>query len=198
MIQEPPFDHRKAAQAINFFARANGGEIGKLRTLKLVYFADRYHLRKYGRPITHDQYWAMRHGPVASGVKDLFELDSASPEERHYAEALFEPGAKEHKVRSIRDVDATVLSESDMEALRFAWERFGRGGGIVEKTHQYPEWKRHESRLTAGLTRAPMSYEDFLADPPDGVEPCHPLSEAERSARIEQLRETAEAASLWR
>lgn len=64
------FAYKKAAQTLNYFAIKNGGEIDKLHALKLVFFADRYHLRKYGRPITNDQYWAMRFGPVASGVKD--------------------------------------------------------------------------------------------------------------------------------
>lgn len=59
------FAYRKAAQALNYFAIQNGGEIEKLQALKLIYFADRYHLRKYGRPITNDQYWAMNFGPVA-------------------------------------------------------------------------------------------------------------------------------------
>ena len=72
------FAYKKATQALNFFAIENGGEIEKLHALKLIFFADRYHLRKYGRPITNDQYWAMRLGPVPSGTKDLFELDSAS------------------------------------------------------------------------------------------------------------------------
>ena len=88
------FAYKKAAQAINCFAIQNGGEIDKLHALKLVFFADRFHLRKYGRPITNDQYWAMRFGPVASGVKDLFELDSLSHEERHYADSLLVKGSK--------------------------------------------------------------------------------------------------------
>lgn len=35
---------------------------------ELVYFADRYHLRKFGRPITNDEYFAMailRYDPQA-------------------------------------------------------------------------------------------------------------------------------------
>ena len=47
------FDHEKATQAINFFARESGGQINKMKAIKLIYFAERYHLRKYGRPITN-------------------------------------------------------------------------------------------------------------------------------------------------
>ena len=45
----------------------------KMKALKLVYIADRYHLRKYGRLITNDTYFAMNYGPVPSGTKDIAE-----------------------------------------------------------------------------------------------------------------------------
>lgn len=192
------FAHKKAAQTLNFFAIQNGGEIDKLHALKLVFFADRYHLRKYGRPITNDQYWAMKFGPVPSGVKDLFELDSVSHEERHYAATLFVKGAKEYSVRSVAPVDTKVFSATDLEALRFAWETFGRRPRIVEKAHLYPEWKRHEAAIAGGNTRVPMDYLDFLDDPPPEVNPCYALTPEERQDRQEQLKEMADSVALWR
>ena len=191
------FAYKKAAQAINYFAIQNGGEIDKLHALKLVYFADRFHLRKYGRPITNDQYWAMQFGPVASGVKELFELDSLSHDERHYTDRLLTKGIKEYSVRSIAVVDTAVFSKSDREALQFAWVTFGKSPKIVEKTHLYPEWKRHEAAIAGGCTRVPMDYLDFLDDPPEGVDPCHALTDEGREARREQLKEMAEISSLW-
>jgi uncharacterized phage-associated protein len=192
------FDHKKAAQALNFFALQNGGEIEKLHALKLIFFADRYHLRKYGRPITNDQYWAMKFGPVASGVKDLFELESVSHDERHYVAALLKKGSKDYAVRSIAPVDAKVFSQTDLEALRFAWDNFGIRPRIVEKTHLYPEWKRHEAAIAGGNTRVPMDYFDFLDDPPSGVNPCHMLTAEEREDRRAQLKEMADVIALWR
>jgi uncharacterized phage-associated protein len=191
------FAYKKAAQAINFFAIQNDGEINKLHVLKLVYFADRYHLRKYGRPITNDQYWAMRFGPVASGVKEMFELDSLSHEERHYADAFLAKSDKPNCVRSSGAVDTSVFSQSDLEALHFAWTTFGKSPRIVEKTHLYPEWKRHEAAIAGGSTRMLMDYLDFLDDPPAGVNPCHAFSVGEREARREQLREMADITALW-
>jgi uncharacterized phage-associated protein len=192
------FAYKKATQALNFFAVQSGGEIRKLHALKLVFFADRYHLRKYGRPITNDQYWAMRLGPVPSGVKDLFERDSASPEERHYAERFFVRGEHPHAIRSTAPVDERVLSSTDMEALQFAWRTFRPRFGIVEKTHSYPEWQRHATILAGGATRVPMDYFDFLDDPPPEVNPCHRLSLQERQDRLDQLKEMTDAVALWR
>ena len=56
------FDYKKATQALNFFALKEGGTINKMKALKLIYFADRYNLRKYGRPVRNDDYWAMGYG----------------------------------------------------------------------------------------------------------------------------------------
>jgi hypothetical protein len=192
------FAYKKATQALNYFAIQNGGEIEKLHALKLVFFADRYHLRKYGRPVTNDQYWAMRLGPVPSGVKDLFELDSASPEERHYAEKFFGPGSHPHSIRSVAAVEERVLSRTDIEAFEFVSRTFQPKFGIVEKTHLYPEWRRHEAAIKGGSSRVPMDYLDFLDDPPPPVNPCHPLTQEERQNRQVQLKEMADAVALWR
>jgi len=67
------FDCRKTTQALNYFAIKAGGTINRMKAIKLVYLADRYHLRKYCRLITNDIYFAMDNGPVASGVKDIAE-----------------------------------------------------------------------------------------------------------------------------
>jgi len=149
-----PFDYRKAVQAINYFARANGGVITKLDVLKLIFFSDRYHLRKYGRPITNDQYWAMQFGPVASAVKEMAELDSLCGTERHYAERVFQKVIPEYHLQSISPVDEDVFSDSDLEALAYVWTDFGsKRMNLVNITHQYPEWKKHEAALAGGMSR---------------------------------------------
>jgi uncharacterized phage-associated protein len=195
------FSHRKATQALNFFAAKAGGKINKMKALKLVYFADRYHLRRYGRPVVGDEYVAMNYGPVASGTKDIAEMsDFLGEEEKVYAKRFIRPTETALGYSSVADVDGKVLSESDHEALEFAWTRFGR----VEKyelaklTHRYPDWKRHEPALRSKVvSRAPMNYRDFLEDPPAGVDPCHRLEPAERQAVAAGIDELAEFERLW-
>jgi uncharacterized phage-associated protein len=196
------FSHRKATQALNFFARRAGGTINKMKALKLVYFADRYHLRKYSRPIVGDEYLAMNYGPVASGTKDLAEMsDFLGEEEERYAKRFIRPGESAITYASLHDLDERVLSESDREALEFAWNRFGR----VEKytlaklTHRYPDWKKHEAALkTKTVSRAPMNYRDFLEDPPLGVDPCYKLDDEAREAVAAGIDELAVFEKLWR
>ena len=54
-------------------SNVKGMRLSKLNALKLVYLADRYHLRKYASPIVWDTYYAMQYGPVASKTKKLIE-----------------------------------------------------------------------------------------------------------------------------
>jgi uncharacterized phage-associated protein len=194
------FSHRKATQALNYLARREGGSINKLKALKLVYFADRYHLRRFARPIIGDEYLAMNYGPVPSGTKDLAEMgDFLGEEEASYAKAFLRP-IDRYTYASEQPVEEQVFSQSDREALAWAWDRFGKLDGftLAEMTHAYPEWKRHESALTAKLaTRAPMNYRDFLDDPPAGIEPCHPLTDEERDAVAEGIGEMAVFERLW-
>ena len=195
------FSHRKATQALNFFAHRAGGSINKMKALKLVYFADRYHLRKYGRPVVGDEYLAMNYGPVASGTKDLVEMsDFLGEEEKTYAKRFIRPTETSLGYSSVADVDAKVLSESDREALQFAWSHFGRVEkyALAKLTHRYPDWKRHEPALRSKVvSRAPMNYRDFLEDPPAGVDPCHRLDPAEREAVAAGIDELAEFERLW-
>jgi|SRR5271165_1951805 len=196
-----PFSFKKTTQALNFFAQQSGGYIDKLKALKLMYFADRYHLRKHGRTITNDTYFAMGLGPVASGTKDLAELGHfLADEEREYAQKYLET-PKPNLITSIRSVDFSVLSKSDLEALQAVWKRLGHleGSELVDLSHEYPEWKQHEGELRlCGISRVKMDYKDFLDDPEGNVDPLFPLSEQERLDRVEALNEAACVERLWR
>jgi len=195
------FSHRKATQALNWLASQAGGRLNKMAALKLVFFADRYHLRKYGRPLTGDSYLAMNFGPVPSGTKDIAYLsDFLSNSERTYAEAYLQRSSDPHSFESRADADSRVFSQTDVEALDFAWSQFGRFDQfeLAEITHSYPEWKRHEAALKSNeTTRVNMSYTDFLDDAPPEVNPCHTLTEAEAQDRREMLAELAAFENRW-
>lgn len=196
------FAYRKATQALNFFARKNQGKIDKLKALKLVFFADRYHIRKYGRTITNDRYYAMNYGPVPSGTKDLAEQSEfLSALEKEYSQQFLRPSSTDkHALESLAEVENTVFSESDLEALEYAWELFGQRDAfeLADLTHQYPEWKRHEAAITSGeSTRMPMVYDDFLEDPQDSIEPCYTLTDAERELRRDLLTEVRNFEAKW-
>ncbi len=193
------FDYKKATQGLNYFALKEGGLINKLKVLKLIYFADRFHLRKYGRLITNDIYFAMDYGPVPSNVKDIAEATSfLGDSERDYSSQYIIP-IDNVTLQSVKQVDNSLFSDSDIEALDYIWERFGHLDQfkLAEITHEYPEWKRHKKALELD-TRIQMYLEDFFDDPDADVDRCFELSEQEKALRREQLEEMAYLESLWR
>jgi uncharacterized phage-associated protein len=196
-----PFNHKKATQALNYLAYKAGGRINKMKAVKLVFLADRYHLRKYGRLVTNDNYVAMKLGPVPSRVLDIAESDIYLSEDyKDYASNYIKALDGGRQVESIGSVDESFFSESDIEALEFSWNNFSsyRRWDLSDFTHNYPEWKRHEQAIRQGSKFVEMELQDFLDDPPDGVNKCFELSEEEKADRKEQLTEQIHVESLWR
>ena len=191
------FDYKKATQALNFFALKEGKEINKLKALKLIFFADRYHLRKFGRPITNDEYYAMKLGPVASGVKDIAENSSFLDEkEQGYASEFLISRRLDYCSR--REVDERVFSESDVEALEFAWNKFGHFDEfrLADLTHLYPEWQKHEKSLE-NSSRIRMSFEDFFDDPIEETEKCFHLNTVQKKDLRDYLKEMSRIEAQW-
>ena len=190
--------HRKAAQALNYFARQDGGCINKLKALKLLFFADRYHLRKFGRPVSECTYFAITHGPVASEAKHIAEeADQLPPKALAYARKFIRKKG-DYYCATVADIDPSVLSVSDREALDFAWRNFGRFSKyqLRDITHHYPEWKRHADKL-ANTKRVPMDYADFFKEPDAGYIPCHTLTDEEREAALELFRQRQTFDKHW-
>lgn len=155
----------KGTQALNYFAVQEGGKINKMKAIKLLWAADRFHIRKYGRSITDDNYLAMKFGPVGSVAKDIAERSNFCDKDMtEYSDKYVEPIDK-LQFKSKSDVDLDAFSESDIEALKFAYDSFGRFNQyqLAKISHAYPEWKIHKG---AGQMFIPdMSYLDFFADP---------------------------------
>ena len=193
-----PLAHRKASQALNFFACQAGGSINQLKAIKLLFFADRYHIRKFGRPVSECVYFAMTHGPVASEAKQLAEdCDRLPAPARAYARKFLRKDS-DYEYSSVAAVDDAVLSASDFEALEFAWRSFGHLSKyqLRDSTHHYPEWKRHE-RALKHQRRVPMDLADFFSEPDHGFNPCHILTGKERDAARALFRERQTFDQRW-
>lgn len=132
------------------------GTAGKVKLIKLLYLADKYHLIRYGRTVTNDDYYAMQHGPVGTTVKDLLSLsDFLSDEEKQYtSELLTQIGDNDFKANDV-EIDYDMLSETDIEALDFVYEKYGSMGTweLRNYTHSYPEWSQYEDLFDKGHTK---------------------------------------------
>ena len=164
------FSFKKTTQAVHFLI-SKLGMSNFMKLMKLLYFADRYHLRSYGGTLTSDDYKAMKLGPVGSAAKNLLKQDelffeNLEPEDITYFENLL----------SIKDMDVAVhnpctydeLSSSEKEALDFTIANFGGFDqfALAEITHDYPEWKKFESYFKNRQAKViDMENIDFLKNP---------------------------------
>jgi len=91
----------------------------KLKLVKLLFIADKYHLVQFGRTITNDDYWAMPYGPVGSTAKDVLSLDPdfLSEEEYKYAVEMLKP-VDEHSFVHDEVEDFHIAHGKHIEAFR--------------------------------------------------------------------------------
>ena len=66
-------DEEKALAVLLYLADKAGGQIDLYKLLKMIYFADKAHLHKWGRTITADKYCRMNHGVTPSAVHDMIK-----------------------------------------------------------------------------------------------------------------------------
>lgn len=159
------FNFKKATQAIIFFLQQNSGRLNKMKALKLIWLADRLHLRIYGRTITMDSYLAMKNGPVASGTRDILELrvDYLAENEYEYASKSI-IGISKYEVEFLGNEDKDQLSDSDINILEKVQNSFGQMSEyeLSELSHILPEWKRFEDQLANGGSRFNIEKIDFF------------------------------------
>jgi uncharacterized phage-associated protein len=122
----------------------------KLKLVKLTYLADKYHLLRYGRTITNDEYWAMSYGPVGSVVKDIlgFDPEFLSNEYEYAAQKLKKlQNYTFQAVTKCDREDLDLLSDTDIECLSFIIEKFGHFSikDLIDYTHKYPEWSQYKA-----------------------------------------------------
>jgi len=167
------FKFKKAVQALNYFAQKEGGKINYMKAGKLIYLADRSHLRSYGRSITNDTYVAMKNGTVPSKTKDIV-LKSAWFENEiiEYSNAYLTEQNNYH-FNSIKEPDLTVFSKTDIKVMNEIFDFYGQKDQyeLSDYSHYFPEWIRFEKDLKLGCGKVfdvKMSdfFENGLKDKP--------------------------------
>lgn len=122
------FDVEKAIETIIYIA-GHAPHPDIYHVLKIMYFADKEHLSKYGRFICNDTYIAMNNGPVPSGAYDIIKHvrgDGYHPCVDQHAENSFEVRKRpDYKIIPLRNFDSDLLSESDIECLNKAITQYG-------------------------------------------------------------------------
>lgn len=146
----------------------NETRTSKVYLLKILFFADRYHLRNYGVLATGETYYAMKMGPVASVAFDLMKGKFPSVMNNWEYPLMAEVEDIDENNVYIKPQDDDELSESFKEALDFSLKTFGKYkyGELSDISHDYPEWKKFEEELREEKgKRFEMSENDFFENP---------------------------------
>jgi len=115
------------------------GKVGKHKLFKLLYFADKDHLRRFGRPITGDIYIAMINGPVPSRLYDYIKgvagkntipIPDDFLDELRKNIAFVEP----YYVIALRKFNDDFLSPNQIKSLDYSIETYGNKS-FDELTH---------------------------------------------------------------
>lgn len=153
------YDADKARQAVLWLLHRNGGSMDKLKLIKLIFFADREHVVRYGRPIVGGNYYAMNLGPVSSQLKD--EVDSSSSG----GEYPFEIQGSYNLVAR-KSADEDWLSESDLQILDEVYDKYRHIDSVKLGllSHNFKAWGNNKPPEKG---RKPIPYEDFFEDNED-------------------------------
>lgn len=151
---------------------------GSIYVLKIIYFSDKYHIEKYGIPITGDAYYRLKHGPVASVAYDILK-GLNNPETRVPIEILTDAdtiftathGGECTRYISSRDGDMDYFSESNIECIEesilFAnSNRINSDYNISEISHDERCWIETEDKEKIDYALIPdnsnVNYEEII------------------------------------
>ena len=151
------FNEKKTTQAAARFLRQSQGRMNYMKLMKLLYLADRGALLNWGRPITGDQYFSMKLGPVLSAVHDLVTEVPSPDEERFWTAHISPPSNYEVELRA--DPGNDELSRAEEKLIDEVFSAYGNYDpfDLVELLHKtLPEWKEIKSG------RVPLDYREIL------------------------------------
>ena len=139
----------KALEVILFIAEKKKPEpFDFYHILKINFFADKYHLNNYGRPVVGDTYVPLNHGPVAETMYKILKQDALEMQALHEYHA----GSNVHEAFEVQDrywvhpkrsYYQNILSDSDTEALNWAYDKYASMSfrELEDLTHEEIGWK---------------------------------------------------------
>ena len=114
-----------------FCTNTDGRFLGKTKLMKLFYFLDFMHVKKYGSPVTYDSYIHLEHGPIPSTIKNLVDTAADDVDNSILADTISvvrQEGFDLQRIvskRTFSERDAKYFTESEIEILNEVCNRFG-------------------------------------------------------------------------
>jgi uncharacterized phage-associated protein len=172
---------QKIIEALTWVASKCPGK-GSHFVLKTLFFADKFHLSKYGRPVLGDTYVKLPWGPVPSMAYDLLKGSDYAPifALEEVSKAIQVVKDKWPRISAKREPNMHFFSRTDIEALEQALDHC-RGlsfDDLSNITHQERAWSE-------ATMNGEMDYELMIDDDVEN-----------REEFIAHIRETAHRLAL--
>jgi uncharacterized phage-associated protein len=151
------FDERKGTEALAYIAE-QWPNVTIFFASKVLFFAEKNHLNRYGRPIVADTFIAMPNGPVPSTLYDFIKGNFGLSGDPETFKAAIDTTQHPH-IKAKRSYDTSTLSGSDIECIdeSIAFCRTKGFGHLSQLTHQERSWADAPANM-------PMDYELFIDD----------------------------------
>lgn len=163
----------KFANAVAYLALKCPGTT-KMKICKLLFYADKRHLVKYGRPITGDQYYKLPHGPVPTRGLDMLRGNASAAEVALLKKYISMVG---NGVFPRRAPDKKIFSKTDLETMDWVCRKYGQlnAATLRRLSHNEPSW-------TKAKDSGPMDFALFFEGEP-GSGDIKKLVELEQDSR---------------
>ena len=139
------YNSAKAAQIIAYFAlKSPARSINMLKSIKLVYIADREVLKRFGFTMLDEPRYSMPHGPVNSRTYDNAK---GEVQDEQWSAVLDDRANHQIGVKNgITVDDLDELSDAEIQVMDEIWDKFAHMDGfqLAEWTHKndnIPEWE---------------------------------------------------------
>jgi len=123
--------------------------LGKVKLMKLFYFLDFMHVKKYGSPVTYDTYVNLDRGPIPSFIKNIVDSSADEPQKSSLSDIIkFETpsGTIMKRVLPKRDFteqDAGLFTQTELEVLKEVTRLYSNKNTdyVEKKSHDEAPWK---------------------------------------------------------
>lgn len=180
------FDLDKFVHLVTYLAE-KVRDFDRLKATKMLYFIDKHHLIRYGRPILGDVYYRLDYGPVPSLAFDLLKeaddnlpvsLDSL-PGKKYLLEYVEIDTRPQYPVfRPKKQADLEFFSEEEMASINAIIQRLGQLTSVqlMDKSHLDATHQRTAQR-------SQIDYRLFFEGEPEALHDAYEVMELEQEDR---------------
>ena len=143
--------------AAYFLGRADGHTMEHVKLMKLMYLADRECMDQYWFPISYDEYYSMKMGPVLSMTLDLMSNNEGAEAQADWGEWVSTKKGNNVSLQKdgVSEGDLNEIADEEMAVMNKVFDAFGSWTmrALIDYTHN--ELEEYEE-VSGGRLEIPL------------------------------------------